>query len=174
MQHLQPLTDLAWATSQNWDNSIYPQNLAMTYHWWYQDIKQSIIKQHVLSPWLSACHVSVIVFHLALPTALRHFINSAYWTFTALDVARLEVRFCSVSARVDQAPYHDLGNLDAFNTDGSLAVWKFESQWANQIPWFFSCWDVLRCLHFCCRLVPFKSFSELNISIHNASCDVKG
>jgi len=46
------------------------------------------------------------------------FINSAYWTFTALDVARLEVRYCSVSARVDQAPYHDLGNLDAFNTDG--------------------------------------------------------
>ncbi len=53
---------------------------------------------------------------------LRHFINSAYWTFTALDVARLEVRFCSVSARVDQAPYHDLGNLDAFNTDGTLAI----------------------------------------------------
>eukprot|EP00913_Durusdinium_trenchii_P016077 g15111.t1 len=49
---------------------------------------------------------------------LRHFIDSAYWTFTALDVARLEVRFCSVSARVDQAPDHDLGNLDAFNTDG--------------------------------------------------------
>lgn len=47
-----------------------------------------------------------------------HFIDSAYWTFTALDVARLEVRFCSVSARVDQAPDHDLGNLDAFNTDG--------------------------------------------------------
>lgn len=31
----------------------------------------------------------------------------------------LQVRFCSVSARVDQAPDHDLGNLDAFNTDGS-------------------------------------------------------
>ena len=48
----------------------------------------------------------------------RHFVNSAYWTFTALDVARLEVRFCSVSARVDKAPEHNLGNLDAFNTDG--------------------------------------------------------
>mmetsp|Transcript_9630 Transcript_9630/g.21401 ORF Transcript_9630/g.21401 Transcript_9630/m.21401 type:complete len:467 (-) Transcript_9630:61-1461(-) len=47
-----------------------------------------------------------------------HFVNSAYWTFTALDVARLEVRFCSVSARVDKAPEHNLGNLDAFNTDG--------------------------------------------------------
>lgn len=67
------------------------------------------------------------MFHLAdfaFP-ALRDFINSAYWTFTALDVARLEVRYCSVSARVDQAPYHDLGNLDAFNTDGTLAERAF-------------------------------------------------
>ena len=64
----------------------------------------------------------------------RHFINSAYWTFTALDVARLEVRFCSVSARVDQAPYHDLGNLDAFNTDGTLAVLEnWRAKGANQI-----------------------------------------
>ena len=54
------------------------------------------------------------------PVELRHFVNSAYWTFTALDVARLEVRFCSVSARVDKAPEHNLGNLDAFNTDGLL------------------------------------------------------
>ena len=56
--------------------------------------------------------------HFHRPIVLRHFVNSAYWTFTALDVARLEVRFCSVSARVDNAPEHNLGNLDAFNTDG--------------------------------------------------------
>lgn len=49
-----------------------------------------------------------------------HFVNSAYWSFTALDVRNLEVRFSSVSARVDPAPEHDLENLDAFNTDGAL------------------------------------------------------
>ncbi|CAJ1364548.1 unnamed protein product [Effrenium voratum] len=49
---------------------------------------------------------------------MEQFVDSAYWTFTALDVARLEVRHCSVTARVDKAPDHDLENLDAFNTDG--------------------------------------------------------
>ena len=85
------------------------------------------------------------------PWQIRHFVDSAYWTFTALDVARMEahkasvaaetlfevkmhgrsslysmmlqtcsvqIRHCSVSARVDKSDDHDLGNMDAFNTDG--------------------------------------------------------
>jgi len=47
-----------------------------------------------------------------------HFIESAYWTFTALDVARLEIRHCAIDNRITQADSHGVENLDAFNTDG--------------------------------------------------------
>ena len=36
---------------------------------------------------------------------------------TAASLA-LQIRHCSVSARVDKSDDHDLGNMDAFNTDG--------------------------------------------------------
>eukprot|EP00931_Biecheleriopsis_adriatica_P088848 TRINITY_DN63087_c0_g1_i1.p1 TRINITY_DN63087_c0_g1~~TRINITY_DN63087_c0_g1_i1.p1 ORF type:complete len:477 (-),score=57.00 TRINITY_DN63087_c0_g1_i1:104-1534(-) len=47
-----------------------------------------------------------------------HFVNSAYWTFTALDVARMEIRYCSIDNRVNNDDFHGPKNLGAFNTDG--------------------------------------------------------
>ena len=46
------------------------------------------------------------------------FEQSAYWTFTAFDLARLEVRDCSIDNRQNDADAHGVLNLDAFNTDG--------------------------------------------------------
>ena len=47
-----------------------------------------------------------------------HFRQSAYHTFHADDVARLEIRRCSVDNRVNAADSHDVLNLGALNTDG--------------------------------------------------------
>ena len=47
-----------------------------------------------------------------------HFRQSAYHTFHADDVARLEIRRCSVDNRVNAADSHDVENLGALNTDG--------------------------------------------------------
>ena len=44
--------------------------------------------------------------------------QSPYWTFTARDVARLEVRGCAIDNRVNHADEHGPLNLAAFNTDG--------------------------------------------------------
>ena len=47
-----------------------------------------------------------------------HFRQSAYHTFHADDVARLEIRHCSVDNRVNGADSHTVENLAALNTDG--------------------------------------------------------
>ena len=47
-----------------------------------------------------------------------HFRQSAYHTFHADDVARLEIRFCSVDNRVNGDDSHSPANLEALNTDG--------------------------------------------------------
>ena len=47
-----------------------------------------------------------------------HFRQSAYHTFHADDVARLEVRYCSVENRVNADDSHSIKNLGALNTDG--------------------------------------------------------
>lgn len=44
--------------------------------------------------------------------------QSAYWTFTAFDVARLEVRHCAIDNRVNGDDKHSIANLGALNTDG--------------------------------------------------------
>jgi polygalacturonase len=46
------------------------------------------------------------------------FEQSAYWTFTALDVARLEISHCAIDNRVNDHDEHGLLNLQALNTDG--------------------------------------------------------
>mmetsp|Transcript_12981 Transcript_12981/g.20812 ORF Transcript_12981/g.20812 Transcript_12981/m.20812 type:complete len:446 (-) Transcript_12981:138-1475(-) len=46
------------------------------------------------------------------------FEQSPYWTFTAFDVAGLEISHCSIDNRVNQDDAHDVWNLDALNTDG--------------------------------------------------------
>ena len=46
------------------------------------------------------------------------FTQSPYWTFTALDVARLEIRYCGIDNRITDADDHGVANLAAFNTDG--------------------------------------------------------
>jgi polygalacturonase len=46
------------------------------------------------------------------------FLQSPYWTFTALDVARMEIRHCTIDNRINHHDSHDVSNLDAFNTDG--------------------------------------------------------
>jgi len=46
------------------------------------------------------------------------FVNSAYWTFTAFDVLRMEIRYCDIDNRVNHASTHGIVNLGAFNTDG--------------------------------------------------------
>ena len=46
------------------------------------------------------------------------FKNSPYWTCTFDDVFELEVRYTTVDARIDNADYHDLTDMTAFNTDG--------------------------------------------------------
>ncbi|CAK0835983.1 unnamed protein product [Prorocentrum cordatum] len=47
------------------------------------------------------------------------FEQSACWTFTAFDVLDLEIRHCFISNRVSKTDdWHDVWNLDAFNTDG--------------------------------------------------------
>ena len=57
-------------------------------------------------------------FHENLPQVT----NQVHWP---LGHKQPQVRFCSVSARVDKAPDHDLANLDAFNTDGVLPALAF-------------------------------------------------
>ena len=47
-----------------------------------------------------------------------HFRQSAYHTFHADDVARLEIRFCSVDNRANADDSHSIANLEALNTDG--------------------------------------------------------
>jgi polygalacturonase len=47
-----------------------------------------------------------------------HFRQSAYHTFHADDVARVEIRHCSVDNRVNDDDSHGPVNLGAFNTDG--------------------------------------------------------
>ena len=47
-----------------------------------------------------------------------HFRQSAYHTFHADDVARLEIRRCSVDNRVNSEDTHGPLNLEALNTDG--------------------------------------------------------
>ena len=47
-----------------------------------------------------------------------NFYQSPYWTFTAFDVARLEIAHCSISNRQNKRDSHGLFNLNAFNTDG--------------------------------------------------------
>ncbi|KAL1524215.1 hypothetical protein AB1Y20_019123 [Prymnesium parvum] len=47
-----------------------------------------------------------------------NFRQSAYWTFTARDVARVEIGECTIDNRVNSADDHGLLNLAAFNTDG--------------------------------------------------------
>ena len=47
-----------------------------------------------------------------------HFRQSAYHTFHADDVARLEIRFCTIENRVNSEDSHGIINLGAFNTDG--------------------------------------------------------
>ena len=47
-----------------------------------------------------------------------HFQQSAYHTFHADDVARLEIRYSSVENRVNEDDKHGLENLRALNTDG--------------------------------------------------------
>ena len=47
-----------------------------------------------------------------------HFRQSAYHTFHADDVARVEIRFCSIDNRVNAADSHSVENLAALNTDG--------------------------------------------------------
>jgi polygalacturonase len=46
------------------------------------------------------------------------FLQSPYWTFTARDVAGLEIRHCAINNRVNSADSHGPLNLAAFNTDG--------------------------------------------------------
>eukprot|EP00937_MAST-01D_sp_MAST-1D-sp2_P002275 g2275.t1 len=46
------------------------------------------------------------------------FVQSPYWTFTAFDVARLEIRRCAVDNRENGGDHHGVLNLDALNTDG--------------------------------------------------------
>lgn len=47
------------------------------------------------------------------------FEQSPYWTFTAFDVLDLEISHCFISSRVStKDDWHDVWNLDAFNTDG--------------------------------------------------------
>ena len=47
-----------------------------------------------------------------------HFLQSPYWTFTAYDVARLEISHCAIDNRITKDDSHGIWNLDAFNTDG--------------------------------------------------------
>lgn len=47
-----------------------------------------------------------------------HFEQSAYHTFHADDVARLEIRYCSIENRVNDEDGHSVRNLEALNTDG--------------------------------------------------------
>jgi len=47
-----------------------------------------------------------------------HFLQSPYWTFTALDVLNLEISQCAISNRVNNLDSHGITDLDAFNTDG--------------------------------------------------------
>jgi polygalacturonase len=47
-----------------------------------------------------------------------HFLQSAYHTFHADDVARLEIRYCTIENRVNNDDGHGALNLDALNTDG--------------------------------------------------------
>lgn len=46
------------------------------------------------------------------------FKQSPYWTFWAHDVNHIEIRHSEVSVHVDKSKYHDLKDLQAFNTDG--------------------------------------------------------
>ena len=47
-----------------------------------------------------------------------NFLQSPYWTFTAYDVADMEISHCNIDNRVNGDDSHDISNLDAFNTDG--------------------------------------------------------
>ena len=47
-----------------------------------------------------------------------HFLQSPYWTFTAFDVAGLEISHCAIDNRITKDDSHGIWNLDAFNTDG--------------------------------------------------------
>ena len=48
----------------------------------------------------------------------------------------LQIRHCTVSARVDKSDDHDLGNMDALNTDGfETGIVQFRrEEWQDSYP----------------------------------------
>lgn len=62
----------------------------------------------------------LIVIHNATDVLVErwHMRQSPYHTFHADDVARLEIRYCTVDNRVNSNDEHGPLNLAAFNTDG--------------------------------------------------------